>query len=466
MDLKDRKLIVALPAVVAVLAVVALAVWYARLDDGSLKVRVPGTDAPPGADPAALANPVLAGKVIKGDGQVVDLPGAWPQFRGTERDGISHETTTLARSWPAGGPRELWSLEVGEGYAGVAIRNGRVFLFDYDREKKQSALRCLALSDGREIWRFAYPLSVKRNHGMTRTVPVVTDRFVVGMDPKCNVICLDAATGELRWGLSLTCEYGTVVPPWYTGQCPLVESNTVILAPGGQALMLAVELETGKPIWQTPNPRGWAMTHASVMPMTFAGRRSYVYCASGGVAAVASDGSLLWETVDWKISIATVPSAVVLDGGKVFLSGGYNAGAMMLQLKEEAGKVKAQTAFRLAPEIFGATQQTPILHEGNIYGVRPDGQFVCLDPSGKIVWASGSGAQFGIGPFMLAGGLFFVMNDSGKVSLVEATSAGYKQLAEAQLLKGRESWAPLAIAGTRLIARDLTRMACFDVGAK
>jgi outer membrane protein assembly factor BamB len=468
MDLKDRKFIVALPAVVAALAVLMLALWYARQDDGSLKVRIPGTDAPPGADPAALANPVLAGKVLKGDGQVVALPGAWPQFRGAERDGISRETTALARSWPATGPRELWSVEAGEGYAGVAIREGRVFLFDYDREKKQSALRCLSLADGKEVWRFAYQLSVKRNHGMTRTVPVVTDRFVIGMDPKCNVVCLDVATGELRWGFSLVREYGATIPPWYTGQCPLVESNAVILAPGGpNALLIAVDLETGKPLWQSPNPRGWNMTHSSVMPMTLAGRRSYVYCGSGGVTAVsANNGSLLWDTTDWRISIANVPSPVLLDGGQLFLSGGYNAGALMLQLKEAAGQVTPRTAFKLAPEVFGATQQTPVLYEGHLYGVRPDGQFVCLDLAGKVIWASGSGAQFGIGPFLLANGLFFVMNDSGKVSLIEASAVSYQPLAEAQLLKGRESWGPFAIAGGRLIARDLTRLACFDVGAK
>jgi len=37
-------------------------------------------------------------------------------------------------------------------------------------------------------------------------------------------------------------------------------------------------------------------------------------------------------------------------------------------------------------------------------------------------------------------------------------------LAQAQVLKGRESWAPLALAGGRLIVRDLTRMVCLEVG--
>ena len=79
---------------------------------------------------------------------------------------------------------------------------------DYDYDKKQNALRCLSLADGGEIWRYAYPLPIKRNHGMTRTVPALSDKFVVAMDPKCHVLCLDAATGELRWGMNLVREFG------------------------------------------------------------------------------------------------------------------------------------------------------------------------------------------------------------------------------------------------------------------
>lgn len=45
---------------------------------------------------------------------------------------------------------------------------------DYDREKKEEALRCLSIKDGREIWRYAYPNSLKRDHGVTRTVPAVS----------------------------------------------------------------------------------------------------------------------------------------------------------------------------------------------------------------------------------------------------------------------------------------------------
>src|SRR6185369_8780657 len=199
---------------------------------------------------------------------------------------------------------------------GAVVLNGRLYLMDYDHERKQDALRCLSLEDGEEIWRYAYPVAVKRNHGMSRTVPAVTERLVVAMGPKCHVVCLDAVTGELRWGIDLVKEYGTTVPPWYAGQCPLIDNGSIILAPGGpKALLMAVHADAGKVLWQTPNPHGWKMTHSSIMPTEFNGERMHVYCANNGVVGVsATNGAILWETTGWKISIATVPSPLVLPG--------------------------------------------------------------------------------------------------------------------------------------------------------
>jgi outer membrane protein assembly factor BamB len=443
----------------------ALAVWFSHGPTLALRLRVPGTDQAPGTDSTSGRNPVLAGQVTRGEGQPADLPGAWPGFRGAARDNISADAKGLARSWGSGGPRELWAVDLGEGYAGAAVRNGRVYLLDYDQTKKQDALRCLSLADGREIWRFAYPISVKRNHGMSRTVPAVTDQHAVSLGPKCHVACVDAVSGELKWGLDLVRQFGSKVPQWYAGQCPLIESNRVILAPAGtNALLLAIDLATGNTLWQSPNPNEWNMTHSSVAPMDFAGRHSYVYCADKGVVGIAADsGALLWQTTDWKITIATVPSPLPLPEGRLFLSGGYDAGSLMLQLAEQEGKITAKTLFRLEPSVFGAAQQTPIFHQGNIYGVRPDGRFTCLDLNGKVVWTSEANQQFGMGPFLLADGLFFVMNDAGKLSLLEASPSRCTLLAQAQVLKGHDSWGPMAFAAERLLVRDLTRLACLQV---
>jgi outer membrane protein assembly factor BamB len=277
---------------------------------------------------------------------------------------------------------------------------------------------------------------------------------------------LKSISGELRWGVDLVREYGTIVPPWYAGQCPLLDHGAVILAPGGtKALMVSVQGNTGKVLWQTPNSRAWKMTHSSLIPMEFGGERMYVYCANNGVVGVsAQDGRVLWDTTDWKISIATVPSPLVLDEGRIFFSGGYDAGSLMLQLHREGDRFTARTVFKIEAARFGATQHTPVFYENHIYGVRADGRFVCLDLNGKVLWTSFPGQQFGLGPFLLADGLIYALNDSGALRLIAATPEGYSLLGQAQVLNGRECWGPMALAGGRLLARDLTRMVCLEVG--
>lgn len=419
----------------------------------ALPERQPGMDRPaPAGGATAEQNPLLLGKLIPGPGQPANIAGAWPGFRG---DGRNIATSRVGTQW-----KELWRVSLGEGYAGAAVRDGRVYVFDYDQTAQADALRCLSLADGREIWRYAYPVKIKRNHGMSRTVPAVTDKFVVALGPKCHLLCVDSETGEFRWGRDLVQEFHVEVPQWYAGQCPLIDGDRVILATGGDALFVALDLATGQVLWQTPNPRGWKMTHSSPVPFEFAGQRQYVACLSGGVAGIAADdGRLLWETDAWKIPIATVPSPVVVGDGRIFLCGGYNAGSLMLQLTPTG----PQELFRLKASEFGATQHTPVLYQNHLYGVRPDGQLTCLDLDGNIRWTSGSANKFGLGPFLVTNGQILVLNDDGWLTLAEANPTAYRQIARARVLTGHEAWGPMALVNGRLLARDLTQMVCLDV---
>jgi outer membrane protein assembly factor BamB len=62
--------------------------------------------------------------------------------------------------------------------------------------------------------------------------------------------------------------------------------------------------------------------------------------------------------------------------------------------------------------------------------------------------------------------LIYAMNDSGKLSLLAASPAKFQLLAQTQVMSGRESWAPMALVGNRLLLRDLTRLVCLDVSVK
>ena len=409
----------------------------------------------------------FVGELTTSDGKPSTWPGSWPGFRGANLNAIITQDLSrpLNLRWETNKPTVLWDIELGEGYAGAAVANGRVYVLDYDQSKKGDAIRCLSLDDGREIWRYFYRVKIKRNHGMSRTIPVIAGDCVITFGPKCHVVCLDAVTGALRWKRDLVHEDGAEVPPWYAGQCPLVDSDRLILGVGGpDALVMALDYRTGEVIWKTPNPKGWKMTHSSLVPMDLGNEKSYVYCTSGGVIGVsATDGRLLWQYQDWRIKIANVPTPLIIDRERIFLCGGYNSGAMMLAIKQVDNEYIPESLFRLDVKVFGSDQQTPIYYDHHIYGVRPDEQLVCMDLDGHIKWTSSSANKFGLGPFTIINNMIFVMDDEGHLTVAKATPDAYQPLTAARVLEGHESWGPMAFVSGRLIVRDLTRMKCLDM---
>jgi len=474
---RARRLANVVPLVVACLAGALGTLWFSGGRADSLQLRLP----PSAGALEHLPAVDMKGFLVRGPGAPADLPGAWPQFRGPRRDAVGREAVGLARSWPAGGPATLWSVRLGAGYSGPAVRDGRVFVMDYDDKQRAELLRCLSLADGKEIWRRGWRIDIYPQHGISRTVPTVTDKHVVAFGALCHVVCADPATGSFAWGIELERTYNQTlswldyVPKWWAGQCPLIDGGRAILAVGGEKLMIAVDCATGRTVWRTPNPRAWRQTHSSILPIDFAGRRMYVYAASGGVAGVsAKDGSVLWEYPDWTVPTANVPTPVDCGDGRLFLTGGYRAGSLMLQLTERNGRIAAREVFRLKPDVFGSEQQTPVFHDGHLYGVASKDagnlreQLICLDLAGRMRWASGRDERFGPfgGPYIIADGMIFVMDDHGVLTLVEAVPEAYRRLARAKVLSGRESWGPMALVGGRLLVRDINTLKCLDVRAR
>jgi hypothetical protein len=122
--------------------------------------------------------------------------------------------------------------------------------------------------------------------------------------------------------------------------------------------------------------------------------------------------------------------------------------------------------FRLKNTVFGSEQQTPIFHDGHLFGIREnDKQFVCLDLKGNAVWGSGRREQFGSGPSVLADGMFLILNDDGELTGCEATSAGFRKLFRVNVFDedARACWAPMAIVSGRLLLRDHLFMKCLDL---
>lgn len=463
-----------LPVAAAVVAVIALFWWILWDPTGSWTESVPGKDA--ASDSTAVSETINIGEFFKRMGQETSaLSGTWTRFRGANSDNSKQSEVPLIDRFSGSKAKVCWEVELGEGHSGAAIYNGLVYVLDYDEAIKADMLRCFSLVSGKEQWRRWYTIQVKRNHGMSRTVPAVTDKSIVTMGPRGHVMCVDRATGDFKWGIDLVKEYGTEVPLWYTGQCPLIENEVAILAPGGKSLIIGVDCATGKVLWETPNPDKWGMSHSSVMPYVFKGRKMYVYAAVGGMCGVVADGpdagKLLWKTSAFNKSVVA-PSPVCMPDGKIFMTAGYGAGSMQFQLKEEGGTYSIEKLMTLKPgDGLACEQQTPLLLDGFMIGIMPkDGktlrnQLVCVkasDPT-KVVWKSGSDTQFGLGPYMLVDDKLFILNDDATLHIVRKSVSGYEPLDKVKLFDGADAWAPLAVADGYMVLRDATKLMCIDL---
>ncbi|MGF7138289.1 outer membrane protein assembly factor BamB family protein [Roseimarinus sediminis] len=455
----------------------ALLLWYITADPTEkLTSSIPGMDNR--GKGSAIAELINIGEFFerfkKKDS---DLKESWPRFRGADFDNIYKTDTRLIDNFSNGGGEILWMHELGEGHAGPAIYEGKVYLLNYDEEERADMLHCYDLKSGEELWRRWYKVSVKRNHGMSRTVPAVTDDFILTMGPRCHTMCLERESGDLLWSIDIEREYESETPLWYTGQCPLIDNDKAILATGGKALMIAVDCKSGEKLWEVPNPDNWKMSHSSVMPYTFNGKKMYLYCSIGGLVAVSAEGSdegqVLFKDARWDTNVIA-PSPLGMPDGKIFLTAGYGAGSMMLQLSENNGNYQTDVLYEYKPVAgLACEQQTAIYHDGHLFGVMPkDGganrnQMVCVHPSDptSMIWTSDKELRFGLGPFIWADGKFYLLNDDGTLHIIEASSKAYRHLDSKVIIEdGHDAWAPLAIADGYMVLRDADKMVCINIG--
>jgi outer membrane protein assembly factor BamB len=427
---------------------------------------------------AVPVKPVTIGSEFKLFKTAADLAGTrWPCFRGEDADNINKEPVKLIEKWGKSGPKILWKKTLGEGHAAPAVYDGKIYLLDYDEVGKSDQLRCFLLATGDELWRRGYKVHLKRNHGLSRTIPAVNSKFVVTIGPKCHVMCVNRANGDFLWGIDLEKEYQTEIPFWFTGQCPLLDNDTAIIASGGKALLFAVDCNTGRKLWETPNPKGWKMSHSSIVTATIGGKKMYVYLAIGGICGVSASGAdrgkVLWESTEFAPSVVA-PSPVLLDGGKIFVTAGYGAGAALFQVTLRDGKYEAKILQKYKPqEGLASEQQTPVFQDGFVYGILPKdagslrNQFTCYKSGDckTAVMSSGKTDRFGLGPYILADGKFFILNDDGEMTIARVSPSRFTMLDKTRIIDGQDSWGPIAITGGYLLMRDSKQLVCLDIKA-
>jgi len=402
----------------------------------------------------------------------------WPQFLGPDRNSKSPQTGLL-RSWPEGGLEVLWSVDVGIGFGGPVVKNGKVYLLDRDDEVGD-IMRCFNLQTGEELWKFRYDAPGTLPFPGSRSIPIVDDHHIYSVGTNGDLYCIDLNTHQPVWKKNVWTDFGgTALPMWGISQCPLIHGDLLITASQApQAGVVAYNKHTGELIWQTPNLGN--ISYVSPKVIKIHGEDQIVYITSKTNAFTHRDspvtngnvsgldprtGKILWQYVDWGC-IISVPCAVDAGNNKLLITGGYDQGTTMIQVNK-----KSDGAFEIT-EIFKTKEfedqtKPPLLHNGYFYGIfgtntKREG-LVCMGMNGKIMWKTQRNPSFDKGSMIFADGLILATDGSKSLYLIEPDPTSFKPISKADFLEGSQNWSPLALADGKLLIRDQNRMLCVKV---
>jgi outer membrane protein assembly factor BamB len=406
----------------------------------------------------------------------------WPQYLGPKRNSTSDQKGIL-RTWPEKGPDILWTAEVGIGYGGPVIKDGKVYLLDRD-DKVGDKMRCFDLSSGKELWSYGYDSPGSVMFPGSRSVPAVDGNYVYSCGHNGDLYCIDIKTHKPVWNKNVWTDFGgEKLPMWAISQCPLVYGDLLILASQApKAGVVAYDKLSGKVKWSTSSIGPVGYVSPAIVKI---GKEDHLVMitaaegrgpdASGGkvVGIDPLSGKILWEYTNWQCAIPA-PSAVDAGESRVLITGGYQAGAAMLKIEKKSDGSYTVTELYKNRD-FGAHTQPPVLVNGYFYAQyttneRKDG-LVCMSMDGQVKWKTMRSPLFDKGGIILADGLLLCTDGASKLYLVEPDPTGFKSIASAELLKGEsgdqrfptQNWAPIALSGGKLLIRDQNKLMCVKV---
>lgn len=461
----------------AVFYLLVLVGWHLYDPTRGFTEAVPGADNRPEGSARKADEVVIGEYFIKDEGDVAasELKGEWACFRGTNHDNIAVNAQPM--SLVKGDFKEMWSVETGEGHAAPVISEGKAYVLDYEEATSSDALRCFDLATGKQLWKRRYRVPMKRNHGFSRTIPAISKNNIVTIGPEGHVMCCDKVSGAMKWSIDMKKRFESEIPFWYTGQCPLIEDDVLVLAPAGKdTLMIGVDVNTGNTVWGTPNSVGFKMSHSSIMPMTLGGTHTYLYIGVGGVCGVSaekgSEGQFLWSATKWQPSVVA-PSPMQVSQNQVFLVAGYGAGGAMLQVsKSGAGWNASITDSYKASAGMSSEQQTPINYKGTLITILPkDGggmreRLAMYSPSNlhNPIWTSAADERFGLGPYIIVDDKLIAFKEDGELYVYSVSAKSMSLIKKQRVMEeGIDAWGPMAYADGYLVVRDSKNIKCLKV---
>lgn len=412
----------------------------------------------------------------------------WPHFLGKNLDLHSAEKG-LNLDFPIEGPKKLWEFAKGKGHAGPVVVDDLVVLFHL--VENDEVITCLDAKTGEQKWDHKYPIEIGQSYGITdmpRSSPSVDmeTRTVYTLGNNGHLKAFSLSDGKVVWEKALEETYGEA--PFFFGQgsAPLPYQDKLIVHVGApDACVVAFDKKSGKELWKAGHQ--WNGSYASPVVTEINGvDRLLVFAGGktkpphGGLLCINPENGAIEDGFAWRsTNFASVNAATPVPCGKnqVFITEDYGKGGIMLRYDSN---FKARIAW--ASQDLGCQFQTPIYHDGVLYGIGGNGGWMLAYDAvtGRHLWNEGffktiipwkgrdAPVSLGKGHMIYVDDSFLCISENGSLLRLALDRDGPEILSKARLFYAPETWAPPVISNGRLFVNQNElnrRLICYDVSA-
>lgn len=404
----------------------------------------------------------------------------WPDWRGTNRDGIWNESGIIEKFDSDTIPIQ-WSVPVNPGYSGPTVANGKVYLTDrIEKPQQKERVLCFDEQSGKKVWEYAYQCEysgVGYPAGPRASV-VLNQGKAYSLGTMGHFFCFDAANGKVLWKKDLNTEYEIVMPIWGIASTPLIVDEKIIVQVSGSnhASIVAFNKNTGKEIWRNLDDRAG---YSAPILIEKNGKRVVVNWTEHSLSGLNPEtGDVFWR-FPWKTGSGMSISTPVLSDDHIFVSAFYS-GSLLVKLGDDY--TTAEKVWQRSGESERKTDalhcviNTPIILGKYIYGVDSYGELRCLDfNSGDRIWEDQTAVKrnrWANIHFIKHDDKIWMFNEQGELLITELSPNGFHEIDRAFLIAptkkqlGRGvTWSHPAFANKHIFIRNDKQLVCADLSA-
>ena len=360
-------------------------------------------------------------------------------------------------SWPAGGPRLLWTASgIGKGYSSPIVVDGTIYITgDQDDDLIISALS----ADGSLRWRSTNGAAWQRSYPGARSSCTYDEGRLFHMNAHGRLACLEAATGTEVWTVNVLERFEAKNITWGISESLIVHEDQVFVTPAGvKGLAAGLDKQTGATVWATPQ---LGEERASYGPPILVAIGERCLLVSGGsrhsFAVDVDDGKLCWQMrhLDPGSTITTTP--ILSDDRLVFTNSSRSFGGTY------GVRLDGVPTDRAWSEDLKIGHGGLVCVDGRLFGASSRGVakgWVAVDA------ATGDAVSLGEAPrgsVIYADQRFYCLTERGTMMLQEMTQDGFRSTGSFQLARQKDVWAHPVICHGRLYLHYHDTLFCYDV---